>query len=44
LSEIIDFIQHAIKTQFTGYLQINFFKGGIAKINKFQTLELKDLK
>lgn len=28
------------ESKFTGYVQINFFKGGIGKINKFETIDL----
>lgn len=44
MTELITFIQKAIKNQFNGYLQINFNKGVIAGINKFEAnIKIEDL-
>lgn len=36
---IIDIIQLAIKEGFTGNIQINFFRGGIANITKTESIK-----
>ncbi len=38
---LIDIIDNAIKVGFTGYIQINMFKGGVSNINKFESIKLQ---
>jgi len=37
---LADLISAAIRSRFTGYIQINFFQGGIANINKMENIQL----
>lgn len=39
MTEIINFIQRAMKEQFTGYIQINFFKGAFGPVVKNERFE-----
>lgn len=40
LEEIFAFIEKACKDKFTGYIQINFFQGGISNLNKHESIKL----
>jgi len=36
---IIEIIKKAIQDKFTGYIQVNFFQGGISNINRFESIK-----
>jgi len=43
MDKLFEMIRKATQSKFCGYIQINFYMGGIGKINKMETLEVKDL-
>jgi len=36
---LINFIKELVHSEYTGKIEINFFKGGITNINKFESIK-----
>ena len=40
MKKIIDFLTPLFQSKFTGRIEINFFQGGIANVNKIESFKL----
>ena len=41
IEEILNIIQKACNDKLVGYIQINFYLGGITNINRYESMKLK---